>query len=599
MPGPFSSLYGGSAMGGVINIITKKPEKREFVVKAGVGSNALNSLSLTYGGKISEGLGLSANYGHKRSDVYIRDYVVKSASSGAGAIPVTGWQRTSTPYGSTAYLMGDKGERSWWQHNAGLKLAYDLTPTSKISVSASYHEHETDFEGYHSYLRDAAGDPVFSGDVEIDDGGPRHTRISEKSFLFGPNGETARRYSLGYEGALGGEARLQADAFLSESGYWYVSQFSSATKDGGAGKLADIPSEKAGASLQVSAPLTETHFLVAGLSTSRDTLDKKEYELGDWRDQDATGGLRYHAEGESQSYALFLQDEVYLKSALTLYLGARCDYWKTSGNIRQFVAPALDERYSTRSKSALSPKASLVYKPARGTVLRASAGRAFRAPTLSDMYSTWVGASGKVFQSNPDLDPEKTTSWELGVEHGLTPRTTFRATYYENYLTDLIYSTDLNPALNVKRNAGEAEVKGVELEIKHAVSPDVVAFANLTYNDAVITKNSAVPETVGKKITYTPERQLNLGIEKTRGAWRGSLIGRYVGDVYTNAENLDTVDDVYRSYDPYFVVDAKAAYQIAKRMSASVAVDNLLDRDYYQSSKAAGRTVFGQLRMEF
>ncbi len=90
VPGPFSSLYGGSAMGGVINIITKKPEEGKFVVKAGVGSNALNSLSLTYGGKTFEDLGRCANYGHKRSDGYIREYVVKGASSGAGVIPVTG-----------------------------------------------------------------------------------------------------------------------------------------------------------------------------------------------------------------------------------------------------------------------------------------------------------------------------------------------------------------------------------------------------------------------------------------------------------------------------------------------------------------------------
>ena len=280
---------------------------------------------------------------------------------------------------------------------------------------------------------------------------------------------------------------------------------------------------------------------------------------------------------------------------VSLYLGGRYDYWETSGAIRQYVAPAFDNQYATRDKSAFSPKASVVYRAAPTTVLRGSVGQAFVPPTLSAMYSTWVSSSGKVYESNPDLKPERTTSWELGAEHSLRPGTTVRATYYENYLTDLIYSSDVSATLNVKRNAGKAEVKGVELELRQKLWANITAFANFTYNHAVITQNSALPETEGKKMTYTPAQQFNIGVQGRDGPWHGSIIGRYVGDVYANAENLDTVDGVYGSYDPYVVVDAKIGYRVAKWLSASLSIDNLFDREYYQSSKAPGRAVFGEL----
>ena len=307
VPGPFSSLYGGNAMGGVINIISKIPEKREFTVKGGYGSNALRSANIAFADRISDNFGLSANVGYKDSDGYVSDYVIKRASAGAGAIPVTGWERSTDPYGTTTYLLGDKGEKPWWQQNAGLKLFYNINPSSRLSMGVSYHEHETDFDRHHTYLRDTSGNPVNSGNIGIDDGAAQRINLTENDFLFGPNGETVRRYSLGYEGTLTGDMTLKTDVYYSDNGYWYVSQLTGATQDGGAGKLVDIPNTKAGVSAQLSFPVTDKQLVVAGLSVGRDTLDKKEYDLASWRATDARGAVRYEADGESQTYALFVR----------------------------------------------------------------------------------------------------------------------------------------------------------------------------------------------------------------------------------------------------------------------------------------------------
>ena len=599
VPGPFSSLYGGSAMGGVINILTKVPDKREFIFKSGYGSDDLKSIGLTYRDRLFDRLGLSINYGYKESNGYIGDYVVKSASSGVGTIPVTGWERAVDPFGNTVYLLGDRGDKPWWQHNAGLKLFYDATPSSKISLGISYHKYETDFDSFNTYLRNSSGSPVSSGNITFDDNGAKKIILREADFLFGPNGEEIKRYTASYETGIGADVKLKVDMGFMDNGYWYIGQFTSTTKDGGPGKFVDIPNRKLNGSTQISFPVLGSHLFVIGVSAMRDKLDKKEYDLANWKDADAKGAARYVADGKNMTYALFLQDEIFLRENLTFYLGGRYDYWETEGDVEQFTAPAFHHEYSARNKSVFSPKASVVYRSRENTTLRASVGKAFRAPTLSDMYSTWIDSSGKVYESNPDMKPEKTTSWEIGAEHHFPTGTTIRATYYENYLTDLIYSSDVSPTLNVKRNAGKAEIKGVELEVRQELLPGITAFTNFTYNDAKITENSAIPETEGKRITYTPQRMFNMGLEGGKGLWSGSIMGRYVGDVHTNDKNLDLVNDVYGSQDTYFVLDAKLSYRIKKWLSASLAVNNILDRDYYQSSKAPGRTFLGEVTVNF
>ena len=66
--GPFSSLYGGNAMGGVINIITKTPQQREVTIKSGYGSDNTWTEYASYGDKLYNRLSVFASYGYKESD---------------------------------------------------------------------------------------------------------------------------------------------------------------------------------------------------------------------------------------------------------------------------------------------------------------------------------------------------------------------------------------------------------------------------------------------------------------------------------------------------------------------------------------------------
>lgn len=597
VPGPFSSLYGGSAMGGVINIITKVPTKRETQVQLGYGTDGLKSGSLLYQNRVSA-LGVMLDYGYQQSDGYVQSLVVRSPS-GPGGTLVSGAQRTTDPYGNPAYLIGDKGKTPWDSRNLGLKLFLDLPRQGRLSFVASHFSYDKGWDRFHTDLRDAAGNPVSSGNVTLSDGA--NLALSQSMFLQGPNPKVQNRYALEYDTPLGRGASLKASlSYLDIPTYDYVIPWAGATYDGGGpGSRLHRPNSELAGTVQVSLPVAERHFLVAGVSAGKRKIETYTYAVTDWRNIDDTGTTQNRTAGEDRSYALFVQDEIYLSRRLTAYLGGRYDTWSTEGFIQQLKAPAYRDDYSSRSQSHFSPKASLVYRPDRDTTLRASVGTAFHAPNLRDTFGWWTPPSGKTYIPNPDLKPETVTSWEVGAER-LFGATLVRATYYENRLHDLIYRTEDATTQSVA-NAGEALIRGVELGLRHAFAGGLSAFVNYTYNDARITSNSAEPATEGKRMTGTPRSMANLGLEGRHGPWYGSLLGHYVSKVYANDQNLDVVNGVLGSYDPYFVVNAKLGYQVSRLLGLSLAVDNLADRHYYQGSYSVpqGRAWYGEMTLRF
>lgn len=600
VPGPFSSLYGGSAMGGVINIITKMPAKREFLPKLGYGSFGTKSVGLLYQDPISGTLGVILGYGYKESDGYISDEVVLKAIAGSTGTRVSGWERTTDSFGNAAYKVGDTGRRGWNSHTASAKLVAELFDGSKLSLAASYFSYEKEWERFNTYLKNAAGTEVSSGSVTLSDGGDKTIALSESNFLQGPNPKVMYRYSLGYDTKIGKAGSFKASlGYIDIPIYDYTIPLSGATyENGGAGSRLHRPNTELSGLVQASLPAAEKHFVVAGVSAAHRKIETYQYRIGDWRNADETGVTENKTAGNDTSYGIFLQDEIYLTNRLTAYLGARYDWWTTEGTIEQVKAPVYRNEYGARNQSHVSPKASLVYRPRESTTLRTSFGEAFHPPVLRDTFGWWTPAAGLVYEPNPDLKPEVVTSWEAGLEQRFVAGTLVRATYYENRLKDLIYRTQTATTQSIA-NAGKALVKGVELEVRQKINKELSVFANTTYNDATITSNPAKPSTEGKRMTRTPRNMFSAGLQGVQGPWSGALTGQYVGKTYANDENLDTIDGVYGSYDPFFVMNAKVAYKVKEWITASLSIDNLLDRDYYQSFKAPGRSYFGEVSVRF
>jgi len=142
VPGAFSSLYGSNAIGGVVNIITKQPDKREFTakVKKGWSDASGEDASIYFRDKMDNGLGFVGGLGYQNRDSYVNDFVVKSPVAGAAGTPVTGAQAITTREGVPTYLLGDLGAAPWESTNATAKLFYDLNARDKIYAGINHQE---------------------------------------------------------------------------------------------------------------------------------------------------------------------------------------------------------------------------------------------------------------------------------------------------------------------------------------------------------------------------------------------------------------------------------------------------------------------------
>jgi len=295
---------------------------------------------------------------------------------------------------------------------------------------------------------------------------------------------------------------------------------------------------------------------------------------------------------------VFAQDEIGIVDSLTAYLGFRQDWWETYDGLTDFVGEAgYPNTYPSRSADAFSPKAALVYQPLETTTLRSSVGKSFRPPSIYELYSVFI-YRGVTTMAGPDLEPEHTTSWDVGIEQRLWPGSKFTATYFENYMKDLIYSKTQSETLVERINVGKAESKGVELEIEQRFK-DLRLFANFTYTDSQVTENEADPSLVGKELVQVPERMFNIGGDYAHGPFTASILGRYVSKRYRYDDNRDTAEGVYTSYDPYFVTDARIAYKVTSFAELSLSVDNIFDEDSFSYDKAPGRSWFAELSFTY
>ena len=595
--GPFSSLYGGNAMSGVVSIVTRMPEEREATIKTGYGSsfdrdtgprNVFTSY-VSAGDRFADKLSLFASYAYKHTNGYPTDLVLTSSQPTAGLTGYSEMPATSAS-GSKRYLIGDKGAKSHRHDNLNVKAAYDLSSTSKISFGMMRFIDEWNDNAPDSYLRDDSGNPVWS----------YGTSVKESSFLTN-SGEVARNlYNLGWEAELSDTKVKLLLGYLDQNNYWWVQPGTSATIAGGTGKYSKAPTETYSADLQLTTPLFERHLLTYGASFKRAWTDVTERALTNWKDKGSTEPVTYEAKGRDRNFAVFFQDEIELHEKLTAYIGFREDWWETfDGYIAQSGVTGYPRSFASRSKSAFSPKGALVFKPFEKTTFRTSAGQAFRAPGLYDLYRTTTYQSGVTYASNPDLKPEKITSWDIGVDQKLWKGATIKVSYFENYLSDMIYSKNTTATYIEKVNAGKGKNRGVEFNAEQKFDNWLRLFANCTLTDSKITENSASPTSVGKEMTYVPKKMVNFGGDFEAGPFSASLVGRYRSKQYTRDDNTDTASNVYGVYDDYFTADARASYKLTSWAKASFSLTNIMDKEYYAYSLAPGRCWFAGLTLTF
>ena len=610
--GPGSALYGGNAMGGVINIILREPEELTAKVRAGYswgdyendGGVDTNygeySVGLYAADRFMDKFGLKINYDAIWSDGYPTELVTKSTSGGAGT--VDGGYPIKSSSGSDYWVVGDKGdnEADQWSLNVGGN--YDTSDTGKINLDVTAGSHQYEYDRPHSYLEDG----VFEGRADAYDG-KRTSSISEKDFLKGNGEEETLISSLTYEEKFG-----KAD-FTGKIGYWdkdkwYTSQNTGSSVEGGyddrPGTLTESDVKTWTTDLQIDYPLGENHVTTFGLYYRSDDFDQEEYELSHYRDEDSKTVKTGLTEGCADLYAAFVQHEWAVSDTLSIYGGLRFDYWETSdGKSGDADAPTvLDDS----DDSNISPKLIAVWHPFEDTYIKGGISHGFRPPNIYELYRTWTSsATGTTYNSNPDLDPETLWTYEAGVtQYLLNRKVKLGATAFFTDFDDYIDSRTIpRPGVpgrtdTIKDNVGSVEIKGIELEASAYPADWLKLWANWSYNDGEYKDWPEQPEAEGKQITDLPEQIANVGAEFYYSWLTLSFFGNYSGRIYTDELN-ERIDDTYTTYSKRWLWDAKLLASPHESVDLEFSVTNIFDEEYFDYYVGQPRTFFAGLTLKY
>lgn len=609
--GPYSALYGGNAMGGVINFISAGPDSPLTEVRLGAGSLQQRGASIVHRKRYEGGLGVTLSLGYRESAGYAdSDYVVKPPAAAGTGTAVTGAVPTTAADGSRAYWIGNKGARPWTQETAQVALHYSPSAVTKLSGGVGWGRYAVGYSRPTSFLTDASGNTVMSGGALFDDGGPRRLSLQSTDFFTAtPSVERDLRMFANLEHKFDGGSLLRANlGTLRHAFSFSQATAGAASYDSGPGNLTDQPNERIDFDLSVRTPLSARWAIVGGVGYNRNSLARSTTGLTAWRDWDTLASQLNAGSGLSTNHSVFMQSEHFFDNGLALYLGGRYDRFDTEGRVIQNTAPAFDQSYGKRSFDQFSPKVALVWEAAPWLSLRTSYGEGFRPPALLDLYSRIASPTAtagviSVNDASPDLKPERVRSLEIGADVALAGAGTASVTLYSQRLSDLIYRRRLSPTLTRTENAGEADVDGVEASVRWPVGPrGLRAFGSMTHQLRYeITRNDAVPASVGKVLTDVPRTIWSAGLEFDRQPWTGFVVVRHVGRVFGSGDdqNLNTAGGVYGAYDAYTVLAAKVSYRIDRNLSLSLSADNLTNRQYFVFAKQPGRTVYGELAYRF
>ena len=566
--GPASSLYGGKAVGAVVNIISKNPEQDSVHAYASYGTRNTWKRGVSLSKKIDDRWSVSLGYENKQTDGWMKKYVyVTRGQSAAPSGPVaTGAVETRRGNGRTIYLLGTPGTGASEDHTFNFKAKYKFTPEQSLTYRYTHDYYRYVSVNPESYLTDAAGNCVFQGSVLI---GSKYYNFDESDFTDYYGRQIVDRHTLQYKDTAHKFIVNAGISEVKESGYSGGYDFAGT----GPGGKTSYPSKSLKLDLQKTWDIGQ-HTLVAGFDIQRDSMDYIKYKLAHWHDHNSVTAKRSTTGGRNSVTALFVQDDYRINEKFGVNVGLRFDrYRKYDG---YYHDTSTDLKHADASYNELSPKVVFSYFPTRKTTLYASFGHAFNPPRLFQLY--WYDPGVQVI-ANPTLKPESSNTFEIGWKEKMDDRTYLGLSLYHAKTKDLISLGPPDAAGNRKYiNIDEAKRVGWELEVRHTFSPMWLAFANYHYELSTDGDDN--------RIYSIPKQTLHLGIKYDQKLWSAYLEGQYI----SSRNPPHYIGHRYLSDDAFFIANLGVNYQFAKNATLSFSIDNLFDRDYWQWYKARGRS---------
>ncbi|HKV06194.1 MAG TPA: TonB-dependent receptor [Candidatus Acidoferrales bacterium] len=353
-----------------------------------------------------------------------------------------------------------------------------------------------------------------------------------------------------------------------------------------------VPAQGIGGSALWSRGLGERQTLVAG-------FDEHE-ELGHSNESifSATTGnhLRDTAAGGHQRTAgVFGEDLIQVAPRWTLGLSARFDDWR---NFDAFQVtnpvtppgPTTTTLFASRSYTAFSPRASLVHQINSHVSWSASVYRAFRAPTLNELYRSFRQANNLTV-SNANLRAERMTGGEAGVAvQGINGRLQFRGTFFFNEIINPISSISCQvtpvppicppPTANtftfVRSNLGRTSAPGVELDWIARVTDRFQLSGGYQYVDAMVISAPGQTSLLNTWVAQVPHNEFTFQARYTNPSLISlSVEGRMVGMQFdTNQLPMGN----------FFVLDLMASRNLTHGVEFFTAVENLFNEQYVSTA---------------
>ncbi len=541
--GPGSSLYGNNAMGGVINIITKKPTKPQEV----------------YGG-VSFG-----TYNTLRQDLSVR---IRNDKGYYGSV-------------SQYYLQSDGYNNVPDSKKTAYDIARSLDEISLSVITGNDTRKWLRWELQYDIFRDERG---------------------EGYRIYSPKGCYRHFNTNLFRGNINGgndKTRYDLNVFYQMENYFDVNEKLSK----GSYSRYDVNSyrEDMGALFNINQELFSNNTLTAGLEYKTGSIEGGDYYQTPRTINNTT--LKYdtvYNDGEISTAAGYLQDEhAFFNKKIRLIMGLRYDqvtfmngdYYSTDP---WKVIPELKNNTWTE----LSPRGGLRFNFIKEFSAYLSYSHGFRASILDDLTRTgwmWVGPK----YANPELGPESLDNYEFGADIFPFEKLRISTSAYYSIGDDFLYYIATQDKLYGRsiyrrENVTNVTVQGAEGDIQYNLFKGLNLLASYSYTDSKINAFTERPELENKRLKYVPWHSASASL-----LWKNKYINTsfrsfYKGDQYSDDENKTKLKE-------YFTYDLQVSKQIKEHYIFSVDVQDLLDNRHMETADylSPGRLVTGRIAVTF
>lgn len=322
----------------------------------------------------------------------------------------------------------------------------------------------------------------------------------------------------------------------------------------------------------------EDHFLKIAANYKKDV--HRGYDI-----EKFVSGEALAEQYEDTTYSLGIEDEYTFSKSMKILLGASYDTLKADKIYD--TNTAFLNMLTLKSSSALNPQAALIYTIDLESKLRASISQKTYMPSMKDRYSRRLGRSAP----NVDLENEIANHYELGYtrqQKNLSMGVNLYYSKVKDAIAEQVFTPD--PSLMQLQNVGDFEHKGVELDITYKTQERQLG-VNYAYVDVENLQDKDI------KRTGLPEHQIfAYGQQKI-----GAGLSLYA-NVKLRSGIYDQVSDgSYVDMPSFVTTDAKVIYEPMKTLVLEVGVKNITDKyvEYNVGFPEAGREYFAAMNYKF